>query len=225
MTAPTAQAIIKALERQRFQSDMGQLAALDSTHSEAVRTALSAVPGKSKIDVRVLLESVRRNVADRAAKHPPGEAWRYAITLMDDGQLGEFKRLVRDGTDPNEAASRAKQCNRALPAPPSTAIDDAEPDDFDEDGEPEPKRRRSIPRRRLLRAERKPKAKKPEAARVFIGGRLLSPGDPDRPFGQSLDRDSRAASFKPPWLLSDGGEDELPDEEIEDDDVEPRVSA
>ena len=105
--APTAAAIIRALERHRFHSEMGLLAALDSTHSEAVRAALAAVPPRSRIDVPVLLESVRRKVAEREAKRPPGQPWRYAITLMTDEQLEEFRRLAQLGNDPDTAAQSA----------------------------------------------------------------------------------------------------------------------
>ena len=82
--------IIRALERRKFQSDMNLLAALDSVHSDAVRRALAAVPGNSKIDIRMLIESARREVAEQAANSPCGEAWRYAITLMSADQLAAF---------------------------------------------------------------------------------------------------------------------------------------
>ncbi len=231
MSAPTARAIIAALERHKFQSDMAALADLDGQHTEAVRAALASVPRKSRIDVRLLLASVRREVAEREEqRRAHAQPWKYSITLMSDGQAAAFRRLVEDGTDPDEAARRA-MATASLPAT-TTAVDDVEPDaepdpDIDDDDAPEqPPKRRGVERKPLKRAGEDSRLRRRAApapargvkrlehrptanGRPFLGGRCIGgPGDPDRPLGASVDFDPSAWVPRPPWLIDDGTDED-----------------
>ena len=87
-------------------------------------------------------------IAEREAQRPRGQPWRYAITLMTDERLEEFRRLVQDGSDPDEAARRAMESNRPLLG--LSNMRDAGLDDLDDEPEdddaPAPPMRRLMPR-------------------------------------------------------------------------------
>jgi hypothetical protein len=85
MTAPTAAKIIEALAHHRFQSDMTQLAQLDAEHADAVRAALSAVSRRARIDLRLLLSTVKSEIAEREARKPPPDPRRYEALLVAQG--------------------------------------------------------------------------------------------------------------------------------------------
>lgn len=168
MNAPTAASILKQLDAHRLGAQMQALAALDTAAQSEVRRALTAVRGSARIDVPRLIESIRQTIAEQAKEQrKPGQPWRYAITLMSDDQREEFRRLVQGGSDPDAAAQSVMKdkdyASRLRPA--DTEVDDA----ADEDAPP---KRRSIPRRRLLRAEREPEAKK-QLKEIYFGPRTF----------------------------------------------------
>lgn len=218
-TAPTAREVLRSLDRRQQAEQIESLAALDSVHQAEARRALRAVKGAARIDLPVLIESVRRSVAERAAAEaaskPPAQPWRWAFSaLMSDDQRQTFERLVAAGGDPDLAASTA------LATGPRYGIaglgaarvydNDIEPDeeldDLDDDDAPP---RRQVKRRRLVRAE--PRKPEREPREFYLGPRLLGPGDPDRRFGESIDFDRHHEPMTPPWLLPDE-----PDEENDD---------
>jgi hypothetical protein len=75
---------------------------------EAVTRALSRVPRTARVDVSVLVATLRKEAQERA-EATKETAWRYAITLMNQHQLAEMKRLLEAGAAPDEAASRAME--------------------------------------------------------------------------------------------------------------------
>jgi hypothetical protein len=114
------------------------------------RDLLEQVEASARIDPGALVRDVReRIIAQAEARKPEAEPWRYAITLMADAQLAEFRQSVESGSDPDEAATRVL----------STAA-------FGDDDEPDAKpRRRAVKRlrsRRLKPApQREPKQREP----------------------------------------------------------------
>ena len=66
MSVMTASAVIRALDRRRAQNHIASLADLDDTHHEAVAHALAGVPPKARVDVPILIETVREQVRARA---------------------------------------------------------------------------------------------------------------------------------------------------------------
>lgn len=216
--APTANQILRSLDRHRAQAQFASLADLDAAHSDAVRRALSAVRPTSRIDVPKLLDSVRRDLAERAERDAQSEPdaagiLRYRLMLMSEGELTGLRDDLRtrvaagEGDQPFEPGSAGALILSRIDgiATRLRAHDDVEPD-----VEPDPEPRRSIPRRRPARTtqeatapaearapvEREARSSGPRkrSARPFLGPRLLGPGDPDRPYGMSVDYDPRASS-------------------------------
>jgi hypothetical protein len=195
--APTAATIIAALDRHRLQFDMSALAELDAAHSEAVRAALSGVPRKARIDLRLLLSTVKSEIAERKARKPPPDPRRYEALLISQGYEPH-----RPGVTPPPAAAPAA---------------DAELDDDVDDEQP---RRRSVPRRRSRRkaSGQKPRPRPEPKQSLYLGPKAFDQ------YG-ALARET-VAPMLPPWLLDDG-DPEKPDDELDDetDDDEPEEDA
>jgi hypothetical protein len=219
------------------------LSDLDPRERALARTLLADIPADARIAIADFAADVRRRareqaVAEAEQRSSDARPWRYAITLMDEAEVAEFRRLVESGEDPDRAAERALDFT-----PPLRANGKAEPDD--ELDEAPPRRRGSI-RRRPIRgdggAQRADGGKvAPEPAQAatparsgtagrrgaFLGPRVFGPHTDDRPYGQSIDFDHSAKSFPPPWLL-DPEPDAEPDPDDGDDedvDIEARASA
>ena len=96
MTTPTAANLLKLLDKRKAQTSIAALGGLDDQAHGALRRALTAVPGGAKIDVPRLMDSVRRDMAERAARRPRPDPFRYQLTLMTTDQLlalrAELKR-------------------------------------------------------------------------------------------------------------------------------------
>lgn len=217
-SAPTAASILKALDAHRIGAQMAALAALDSAHQDAVRLALSRVKGRARIDLRILIDTVCREIADRS-------------TGMSPAERAEFRQFIRDsnarlraecesrGIEPSDPAAFALSLTMQVAAAPrSTARYDDDLDDDVDDAKPRRKAQRkpkvrSLPRRRLLRLERA--KRKPEEPPRFLGPRLFAAGADDRPFGQSIDFNPRAQHFDPPWLIRSPEDEDCDDELVE----------
>jgi hypothetical protein len=219
VVAPTAALIIRDLDRRQLLREMDVLGGLDDVASDAVRHALSAVPRSAKIDVRLLVDSVRRNVAEGAERKAQSEPdplgiLRYRLTLASSDQLESLRDDLRTEREPSVALetimARLDRIADRLAIPNAVDEPDEEPDD-------EPPRR-SIPRIRSRRAAQESSAPAPAKRRersIFIGPRLLGPGADDRPYGMSVDYNPRAWCPDPPWLLPDESDEEKADVAIE----------
>ena len=207
MTTPTAATLLKMLDKRRVAAQAEVLGNLDDMHGDAVRRALESVPSTSRVDVDLLLSTVQRDVAARAAaeaerrRQEPCNAWKYAVTLMRPEQREAFRQFVKSGIDPNEAATLAMR-------EASGGVRDIEPD--------QPPRRRKVrrirtiksspssdePRRRsnlLCKADADPAPPHPavkrpcRAPRRYFGPRFFLDG---------TDLTPEPADFpNPPWLL------------------------
>ncbi len=232
--APTARSIIAALERHKFQSDVGLLAALDGEHRDAVRQALSAVKGSARIDVGLLIDSVCREVADRAAREAAdGDAVRREVEGMiaaalrgeldcddEDEELGEAAGALAPGSVHAEIARRLDEIAARLG-------DRAER----EAKRVDPPKRRSIPRTPSRRTAERDSSGSPARPRPAAGreeervrgprrAAQAAPGFGPRLLGPGADYDPRYRPMRPPWLL-----DDEPDEEIDDGTSEARFDA
>lgn len=90
MTAPTAGAIVAALERRRLQSDLASLAELDG---ELVKWALCTVPPHARIDVPCLVATLRQEArarAEAAAQQPSSNALHILRERLALAALGEL---------------------------------------------------------------------------------------------------------------------------------------
>jgi hypothetical protein len=229
MTAPTAALIIRDLDRRQLLRQMDVLGGLDDVASDAVRHALSAVPRSAKIDVHLLVDSVRRSIAARAeAEAANGNAWRYELELRiaaaTSGDLHRLKDELQDARERGEddagpimrqfldrLAGIAARLRETTPAPAHTtahAEPDAEPDD-DEPARPRIPRVRS---RTAAHGEQRTSARPKAATGPILCGRLLGVGDDRRPFGASIDYSPSYQHFDPPWLIKDESEEEKDDE-------------
>lgn len=227
MTAPTAAAIIRALERQRHQSDIAQLSELDGAHSEAVRAALFAVPRNARIDVRLLLDSVRRQIAARAeaaSRRQPDvmAVLRYGVTLVSEAGLEQLAAHLRSraaagatkvdfgpGSVAAEIMSRPDSISVRL-----RASREVERDEIDEPHEKSRTRRVRTRRSRGGTAETAasvplaPTRREKMHPRVF-GPRVVGAGRDRRPFGCPTDVDDFddwRSPRRPPWLVVEGDE-------------------
>lgn len=181
--APTAAALLRDLDRRQSARQMEMLADLAAREHDAVRQALRGVRGSARVDVAKLMESVRREIAERQEQRPPAQPWRWAVELMSPDQRQVFKRLVESCVDADEAAREAMTTGEqwgipGLGTPVMSRIDGDDDLDRDDNAEDDAKKRReAVPRKKLMRTERK--SKKPERE-FFSGPRLLGAGDPER---------------------------------------------
>lgn len=165
MDAPTAAQILRSLDRHRVQAQFASLADLDDAGHDAVRRALSAVPAGSRIDVDILIASVRADVVRRAeaeaakrAEVNPLGILKYRLSLMSKGELGAMRDELRakvdagEGDQPFEPGTPgALLMDRlgGIAARLHAHTADVEPDDVEDEDKPRPPRRRGgVPRLR-----------------------------------------------------------------------------
>lgn len=176
MSAPTARTILRDLNRRRAQAQIATLGDLDDDAHDAVRRALSAVPANARIDLPLLIESVRRDIAaraeaeaERARANSPLKSLRYRLSLISEGRLTELRdhlkqieargeKTVDFGPGSPGAAILAKlDCIAARLSKPTgtdaTSKLDRALDQLDGiDDAPAPSQRRGVPRVRSKRA-------------------------------------------------------------------------
>lgn len=231
LMATTAADIVRALRQRQFQNHTAALANLTNADADAVARELSRVSKRARVDLSRLIEAVRQERLEAEARARANcQPWRYAVLLMSDDEVAEFKRLVADGVDLNAAATRVMSSALAPQARRSTLRI--------------PSKRRSvqrIPSKRAQqqmqpvdRAERaRPIAQEPALPAAKVFGSSL---DDRRPFGapEGVDYAAWRNPARPPWLLSSGDDgdeddaslaitdevafvDELDDDECDDD--------
>lgn len=194
MPAPTAVGLLKAIDRRRTVAALNALVDMDEAHHAALRRSLEAVPPNSRIDVRVLLDCVRKEVAKRIAAEAA-------------------ERRSRADPARYEALLRAQGWTRP-PRSPSLATA-AAPETGDKPGDHEPRRRRGVRRIRPHTGEdagtAPSKGSAPAAPETRPERSLRRPG---RYFGPKVFAagDEIAAGpaegYPPPWVLpSDDGRD------------------
>lgn len=199
MTAPTAAGLLKLLDKRRTMAALNALGDMDDAHHEALRRSLAAVPAKSRIDVPVLLDSVRCEVAASARaelekRKASADAGRYERLLISQGYVPRFgkvsasagiARAVEPDPDPDEdrkPAPRKRSILRHRPRPQST-----EDRSGDASAEVAAPRRRERISGDLSRSE----------------GRMMGP----RAFDQSGSLTPEPVEFVvPPWIIDDGEE-------------------
>jgi hypothetical protein len=222
MLGVTVSAIVRDLERRTQARQMDALADLDTAHADAVRAALLALKPRARIDLPVLLDSVRREVAaEQSGMTPadiaaidrrldrlhveadargiiPGDAAYYGLSL-DLDRMGAADDVEPDPDPDDEAATRvlSMPALQAMTMPPFD----------DDDDEPAKPRRRSIPRKRSRRLMPKPKSK-PTPPEPFALTGIATFND-----GYRLGPEPGFTSMRPPWLLDAGDETETEDEE------------
>lgn len=210
----TAAGILRQLDAHWLGAQMAALAALDTAHQAEVRRELRAVRPSARIDLGVLVESVKAQVqaraeadAERLAKSAPMMALRYRLSLLSEGRLKELRAHLREAEargevsvdfGPGSVAAAILERLDTIAERLYTADDvqpDAEPDD-----EAPPKRRRGVPRRRLSRpvvaAEAEPapaEAQLPARRQPPVGGRRK--------------REAERSTFLGPRLLGPGDPD------------------
>ena len=143
----TAEAVASALARRRTTSALDALAGIDEREHEAVADALAGVSPKAKIDVPLLVRTIRdrlraRDEAEEARRAEQADPFGYSLSLMSLDELHALKRALEGGATVEEAmvAARRSPCARAH------AEDREEPGEEEPDEEPTPRRR--IARRR-----------------------------------------------------------------------------
>lgn len=137
-SAPTVGSIIAALDRRRFANGVAQLAELAEANGDLVRAALARAKRSDRVDVPILVETVKKEVAARAEAHRrrnPPAPWRYWFAAVaSPAQRERFRREVERGVEPN-AAMHA--CSR---------WSSARSDDIELPDEDAPRRRRRVHR-------------------------------------------------------------------------------
>jgi hypothetical protein len=228
-TGVTAAHILRQLDAHRIGAQMSALAALDSVHQDEVRRALSRVKRGARIDLPVLIATVKRELLDRSTGMPPTERAEFQQFVRDD--LARWRaECDQRGVTPGEPAAYGLMLQmQTAAAPPSIKRYDDDldlDDDLDDDIDEKPRqrskerrkpKRRSLPRRKLLRLEKRPR-REPEQPSRYFGPRLFGVGADDRPYGRPVDYSPNYEHFDPPWLLS-AGEDDEPDRENDDERV------
>lgn len=228
----TAATIVRALERQRFQSDLSVLSDLDATHSEAVRAALKGIPSKAKIDLRLLVSAVRSDIAERVAARSATSRdglsiLKYQLSCMSKDELVAMRDQLRarvdagEGEQPFELGSPGSATiNTLAPVRSRLPLCDVEPDDETGGDEPEarPMRRRSIQRIRYRRSmeqsEGDPASPTPPTQKTRPEQRALPAFMPQsasaRPWGcpVGVDYESWKNPQMPAWLISEEDYDE-----------------
>lgn len=231
IAAPTAASLLRQLDAHRTQVQITALTGLDAVAQAEVRRALRGVKGSARIDVDLLIGSVRRDIAERAEREAQREPdvlgiLQYRLSLMTQGELVE----MRDDLRARVAAGEGDQ--PLVPAITHASVpvggDDDLDDELDDEADDPPRRRsiQRIPSRRAAASSRSPRdpanpAQKQEqrvSSRIsrslagFLGPRLLGPG---------ADLDPYYVPMPPPWLLPD----EEPDAEKADVAIEARADA
>jgi len=112
----TVRAVLQALDRRR---QLAQVAALDDltvAEAEAVREALAGQRAGAKIDLHILVETVRAEVAkqrraeaERLRADAPMMAFRYELSLMSLPQLVAARENLLAGGDVRTAIARARR--------------------------------------------------------------------------------------------------------------------
>jgi hypothetical protein len=231
MSPPTAAAIMKALERHKFQNDVSMLADLDDAHHDAVRQALSGIAPRSRIDVRLLVADVRRYVSEAEAARRANPNLRgifeYGLSVMDDAGLARLRDELRRRREGGEGGapflsgapgfgsvpgSVFPSWGTQPPAGPQTlpasrvdslrCVADAEPDPDPDDESDTPRRRRGVARYVPLALSRAAKPRPAPAPQPYFGPTL---------FHNGVRVGGTAHSFRPPWVLSDDSETETDD--------------
>jgi hypothetical protein len=222
----SAGTILRNIALRQRQSEVAQIIDLPDNERAAAVDALSRVKADAKVDVAVLIATLRKEAQDRAsaaAARAPDllGVFNFGLSLMTQGELERMRDDLRARVDagsgdqpllPSTPGAMITDRHRlAIPSAPVEQPDELDDDELDD--EPRAAVRRVRSRRHRQQASPAASARKP----FFIGPRLLGVGDPDRPYGMSIDYNRHAAHFDPPWLL--------PDEETHDVAIETRADA
>ena len=104
----TAEAVASALARRRTTSALDALAGIDEREHEAVADALAGVSPKAKIDVPLLVRTIRdrlraRDEAEEARRAEQADPFGYSLSLMSLDELHALKRALEGGATVEEA--------------------------------------------------------------------------------------------------------------------------
>ena len=159
----TAAAVQSALAKRRTANALDALADLDEREHEAVADALATVKSSARVDVRVLVATVRaqlrrRDEAEAERRQVDGgaalSAMRYQITLATRDELEHMRDRLRAAADRGEervpwpfppGSNHAAFAARIDAIAANLRPDDVEPDPDPDDDEPARPRRRRIP--------------------------------------------------------------------------------
>jgi hypothetical protein len=219
---PTVGHILKELDRRRFANGMAALADIADHDRDLVTQALARAPKSARVDVGVLVETLRKEAHERAEaesarRSAEAEPWKYELLLKSPAELvamrDDLKRRVEagEGGQPFRPGARTMSHSRAH---------HVEPDPDPDDDEPSVRRKvlRGIPRRlRPQSALEEPSAATEAPGPASPGTRSSRPqsrqAGPKRRFGVKafVEYGSLApepVDFpNPPWLLPpDDGE-------------------
>ncbi len=229
MNAPTAGTILRELDRRSYQANLSALGDIADEDRDAVVRALSGVSPKARVDVGLLIETLRNEAQERAEAEAErlkadADPWRYELLLKSPEELlalradlkrrvdaGEGDQPFRPGSPGAEIMDRLNGIASRLHAPgveqPDPGLDDRPP--------PRPKVRRLASRRLAQSAPEAADALEPahpapahaEPASARVPGRpesrlsrLLGP----RAFinGEDIGSDY-VEPFAPPWIIPD----------------------
>lgn len=224
MAALTAAGVLRALDRQRTQQHVAALADLDRREHDAVAEALEGVSPKAKIDIGLLVQTVRNKLQRRDAaeaerrQHTGADilgALRYGWSLKPLHELKAIRAELAARLDAGETQIDARTLAQIGAHTKPAAGTDIEPDpDLDDN----PPRRRGGVRRLRLREQPErsedalasvPATDPPASTRTRSAprnrrfSRLLG----NRTFADGYDLTPEPVEFEtPPWIISDDDE-------------------
>lgn len=170
----TARAVLRQLDAHRLGAQMSALAAMTTPEQAEVRRQLAAVRPGARVDLPVLLDSVRRAVAERAAAERPDPtlAFKYALTCMSDAELADLEADLARRVDDGDGDQPFEPHWPSWPDSPGSA--GASP----------------IPRRRLGRAREPAGRESAPSATTLAGTPENPPSAAPRPFRRPVEQPS-----------------------------------
>ena len=174
--SPTAGAILREIDRRQYQASIADLYNIADADRDAVVLALGGVPRNARIDIAVLVATLRREAAERAARRPPADASIYERLLVSQGYVA-FRSPTPASSDGEARPTRRRQVPRRRLARAQDGEQADVPHHVPTGGEVRLCGPHMRPTRPFLHG------------RTFVGGEEIG--------GPALEH------FRPPWILPD----------------------